>query len=423
MAQEDGDLKESMLTKTLHRFRVLPDSTRAMVYLYWIYEFSQIIVGLFINIFVFELTQSLFSLALYNLVFFFFVALGFSGWGYMVAQRQISLRYNYLRAFTIYTVSFLLLLFFPRDFSHLLLFAAFNGLGLGMFWVGVHSYEMLTTTDKNRDFYSSMVSLGTQIFSILSPLIATASFYLSEYVFHLESFEILFWLLPFVYLCSFPFLFKLPEYTPKRIPHREWKRLFFAPNLRPIRAYILAGGLPWGFRSTLIPALSLLSLKTVLNIGVLQTVVGGVSILTLLFLSHKRHEGNRVTILFYAVLLLSLSFGLLFFWDRSPAFFIVFSLVLTVVSPIYRVSEHVIDLQTMDRLTGDHSFYPGLVYRDILIWVGRTLAIGFLCVLLLFTSEEKTLLIGVGAIIASYWLVYFRAKRFQTRPVSLNASR
>lgn len=402
-----------MFLKTLHRFRDLPDSTRAMVFLYWVYEFSQIIVGLFLNVFVFMATDSLMSLVIYNVIFFFFVALGFSGWGYVVAQRQISLRYNYLRAFTIYILSFLSLLFLPHDFSYLLLFAAFNGLGLGMFWVGVHSYEMLTTSNQNRDFYSSMVSLGTQIFSILSPLVATLSFYLSEQVFHLETFEILFWILPFVYLCSFPFLFKLPEYTPKKIPHSEWSRLLFAPKLKPIRDYILAGGLPWGFRSTLVPALSLLSLKTVLNIGVLQTVVGGVSILTLLFLSHKRHEGNRVKILFYAVLALSVSFALLFFWEFSPIFFIIFSLLLTVVSPVYRVSEHVLDLQAMEKLTGDHSFYPGLVYRDVLIWVGRTLAVGFLCVLVVFTTEERTLQIGVGAIIVSYWLVYIRARRLQ----------
>ncbi|MFA4814715.1 MAG: MFS transporter [Candidatus Gracilibacteria bacterium] len=402
-----------MFQKTLLRFRELPDSTRAMVFLYWVYEFSQVIVGLFLNVFVFMATQSLLSLLIYNLVFFFFVAIGFSGWGYMVAQRQISLRYNYLRAFTIYILSFLSLLFLPHDFSYLLLFAAFNGLGLGMFWVGVHSYEMITTNNQNRDFYASMVSLGTQIFSILSPLVATLSFYLSEQVFHLETFEILFWILPFIYLCSFPFLFKLPEYTPKRIPHSEWGRLLFAPKLRPIRAYILAGALPWGFRSTLYPALSLLSLKTVLNIGILQTVVGGVSIMTLIFLSHKRHEGNRVKILLYSVLLLSLSSGLLFFWEISPVFFIVFSLLLTMASPIYRVSEHVLDLEAMEKLTGDHSFYPGLIYRDVLIWAGRTLAIVFLCILLVFVSEKQALLIGLGAIIASYWLVYRKAKRLQ----------
>ncbi len=400
-----------MFTKTLHRFRALPDDARAMVFLYWVYEFSQMIVGLFLNVFVYETTGSLLCLLIYNLVFFCLVAVGFSGWGYVVAQRQISLKYNYLRAFTIYILSFLSLIFLPRDFGYLLLFAAFNGLGLGMFWVGVHSYEMLTTTEENRDFYSSMVSLGTQIFSTVSPLVATLSFYLSEQVFHLETFEILFWILPFVYLCSLPFLFKLPDYTPKRIPHSEWKRLIFDPKLKKVRRYILSGGLPWGFRSALYPAISLLSLKTVINIGLLQTLMGGVSVLALVLLSHRRHEGNRVQILLYAVLGMMAAFSLLFFWELSPWFFGLFSLSLTLLSPIYRVSEHVLDLKAMEQLSGEHSFYPGLVYRDALIWVGRSLALGFLTLLLLFTTETQTLQIGIAAIIASYYWMYWNAKQ------------
>ncbi|MEK9159987.1 MAG: MFS transporter [Patescibacteria group bacterium] len=400
-----------MFTKTLRRFRALPDSARAMVFLYWVYEFSQMIVGLFLNVFVYETTGSLLCLVIYNLVFFFFVALGFSGWGYVVAQKQISLKYNYLRAFTIYILSFLSLIFLPRDFGYLLLFAAFNGLGLGMFWVGVHSYEMLTTTEENRDFYSSMVSLGTQIFSTVSPLVATLSFYLSEQIFHLETFEILFWILPFVYLCSLPFLFKLPDYTPKPIPHSEWKRLVFDPKLKKVRRYILAGGMPWGFRSTLYPALSLLSLKTVINIGLLQTLMGALSILALVVLSHRRHEGNRVRILLYSVLGIMAAFALLFFWELSPWFYILFSLGLTLLSPIYRVSEHVLDLKAMEQLTGQHSFYPGLLYRDALIWVGRSISLGLLGLLLLFTTEAQTLQIGLVAIILSYFGVYWNARR------------
>jgi YQGE family putative transporter len=372
-----------------------------------------VIVGLFLNVFVFEVTQSLMSLVIYNLVFFFFVALGFSGWGYAAAQLQVSMKYNYLRAFTIYILSFLTLIFLPHDFAYLLIFATFNGLGLGMFWVGVHTYEMLTTSNENRDFYSSMVSLGTQIFAVLSPLVATLSFYLSEHVFHLETFEILFWILPFVYLLSFPFLFKLPEYTPKKIPHSEWKRLIFDKNLRSVRRYITVGGLPWGFRSVLVPALSLLSLQSVLKIGLLQTSVGVISILTLLVLSHKRHEGNRVEILFYASMGMALAFGLLFFWESSPWFFVLFSLLLTILHPVYRVSEHVLDLTAMERLTGEHSFYPGLVYRDALIWVGRSLAIGLLAILLLFTDETTTLELGIAAVMASYCLMYYRAKNLQ----------
>lgn len=400
-----------MFLKTLHRFRALPETTRAMVFLYWVYEFSQTIVGLFLNVFVFLETRSLLSLILYNFVFAFFIMLGFSGWGALMARWQISLKYNYLRAFTLYIFSFFCLIFLPREFAYFLLFAALNGLGLGMFWVGVHGYEMLTTNNKNRDFYSSMVTLGSQIISILSPLVATVSFTLSEKVFHLETFEILLWILPFIYLSSLPFLFKLPHYTPPRIPKQEWKRLFFDKKLRPMREYIVAGGLPWGFHSTLYAALSILSLKTVINLGLFQTAAGLFSVLLILFLSHKRHEGNRVKILFHAVLGLMLSAGVLLFWQVSPLVFIGVSLAMIVLKPIYRVSEHVIDLQVMEKLTGEHSFYPGIVYRDIIIWIGRALAISLLLLFSLLTSEVHTLQLGLLALMLSYAMMYLRARK------------
>ena len=75
MAQEN----RLMILKTLHRFKTLPLTARAMVYLFWIYEFSQIIVNLFLNLFVFMETNSLMGLVIYNLTFFLAIFLFFDG--------------------------------------------------------------------------------------------------------------------------------------------------------------------------------------------------------------------------------------------------------------------------------------------------------------------------------------------------------
>jgi len=402
-----------MFQKTLHRFRELPDSTRAMIVLFWVYDFSQSIVGLFLNVFVFLETKSLFDLIIYNLVFFLFVGLGFSGWAYLLSRTQASLKYNYLRAFLIYILSFSVLIFLPHTFAYLLLFGALNGLGLGMFWVGVHGYEMLTTSNENRDFYSSMVSLGAQFFAILSPFIATLSFYLSSTIFHLETFQLLFWILPLVYLCSLPVIFKLPAYTPPKIPTVEWIRLFFSPALSTIRRYIFWGSLMAGLNSVLLPAIAILSLKTVLNLGIFQTLAGVFSILTILVLSHKRHEGNRVSILFYAIFSLILSLTLLLFWQESPVVYMLFSLLLILIQPIYRVSEHVLDLHSMDLLSGEQGFYPGMVYRDIVIWLGRTLALLVILGLSAFLSEARALQAGILLSMLTYGAIFYSAKRMK----------
>ena len=79
-----------MFSKTLNRFRALPAAPKAMVYLFWVYEFSQLIVNLFLNVFVFLQTQSLMGLVIYNVVFFLAIFVGFDLWGLVMAQLQIS---------------------------------------------------------------------------------------------------------------------------------------------------------------------------------------------------------------------------------------------------------------------------------------------------------------------------------------------
>ena len=53
-----------------------------------------------------------------------------------------------------------------------------------------------------------MVSAGSSLVKFFTPQ-ATFSFYLSEEVF-METFELLFWILPFVYLLCLPFVFACP---------------------------------------------------------------------------------------------------------------------------------------------------------------------------------------------------------------------
>ena len=94
-----------MFTKTLKRFRSLPKETQAMVYLYWIYEFAELIVQIFMAAFVFLNTGSIPALMAYAAVYFTGIAVGFSGWGYLVSRWKVSMRLKYLRYFFIYTLS------------------------------------------------------------------------------------------------------------------------------------------------------------------------------------------------------------------------------------------------------------------------------------------------------------------------------
>ena len=369
-----------MYEKTISRFKKLPEVTKSMIFIFWVYEFVQTIVHVFLNIYVFLETGDLMSLVIYNFVFITGIAIGFWVWGIIVAQKQLSMRFNYLKSFVIYFLSFMLLLFATKSFSVLLGFALLNGLALGIFWLGVHTFEMLFVTDKDRDFYSSMVSAGGQIFKVLSPAISVLLFWVSKDVLGKDPFFLLFIVLPFVYLLAIPFLFKLPDFTPPKILKSDWKYLRENKKLKNVRSYVFWTGFDWSIFSIILPIIAIGVLGNVINVGIFETLVGFLAFISIVVLSHTRHAGNRITILKRS------SYGMLFgviclsLYHQSIYFYIAYSLIFIFLMPIFRVSHHVLDLKSIDLFKGtrDH-FYPGLLYRDFILYVCRvfvTVSIG-----------------------------------------------
>lgn len=390
-----------MLKLTLEKFKSLSKETKSMVALYWVYDFAQVLINTFLGIFIFLQTDSIVQLAIYNIFYFFGIALGFSIWGAVLAYFKMSMRLNYLRAFVTFIISFLILIFFPHTNFFLHLFGLINGMGLGMFWVGVHSYEMIFTDDSNRDFYSSMTSAGSQAIAIISPLIATITFFIAEQILHVETFKIFFAVIPCIYLLAVPFIFSLPDYYPEKIPLKEWKRLFCDKKIKKARRYYFTQGIGWGVYAPTIAIVAISSMETVIKVGLLQTIVGLTSILTIIFLSHKRHEGNRVNIMLYAVIAESFCFLLLLFWEVSPIIYIIFSLAVVIIYPIYRVSEHVIDLKSVEMIKEkEHtSFYGGMLYRDLVLTFSRMFGVAI--VLALATAIDTMIVIKIAIIIAA----------------------
>lgn len=387
---------------------------RHMVFLYWIYEFSMIIVSSFLAAFVFLQTDSILQLTIYQVVYFTGVFLGFCVWGYLVAQLQMSMRLNYLKAFALFFVSFLVLIIFPSTLTVLLIFAFLNGTALGMFWLGVHAYELILTKNAERDFYSSMLMAGSQTLKVLSPLVATASFVIAEQYLQIETFRLLFWIIPCAYLISIPSLFKLPPYTPEKIKKGEMRRLFKDKKIRKHRVYYFIQSLDWANWSVLYSVIALGALGNVINMGIFETVMGVIAVAAILLLANFRHEGNRIKIMLFATLGSAVAYGLLFFWQVSPYFFMVYALALIILRPIFRVSEHTIDLQSIEALReAEHaSFYGGLIYRDIVIYSGRMFALAVLATSFLLTKNTSfTIATGLALAIFIAVSVWFAARR------------
>ena len=105
-----------------------------------------------------------------------------------------------------------------------------------------------------------------------------------------------------------------------------------------------------------------------------------ISAIVLVFITRFRNEDNRLSFLALTTLLLSL-FAILPAMSFTLVAFVIFTLGSVIVKPLYRVSAHVIDLETMETLAHTESdFYPTMILRDLSLWLWRMIG----CILLLF---------------------------------------
>jgi MFS family permease len=378
------------MLKAYRKFRLLSREKKDMIMLFWIYELVGTTAGIFMGSFVFLKTGSLLILTIYILIQIIATGLAFSGYGYLMARFGYSMKWNYLRSFFVYFISFVFLALTPHTTVFFLIFSFLNGLGLGLFWLGNHSYEMLYTKNENgdRDFYSSMLQGGTQVINILAPLIGTLVIFLSEKVFDIGTFSILFWVLPMLYLVSLPFLFSLPHFIPNKITKLDIKSFFKNKVSKKIKLYYILQG-EEEIRVVAISFFAIIALKTFINIGILQTLVAVISFFITVLLANIRCEGNRLKLMSFAIVGFSIATIFLGFSNISVYFYITYSLLMILFKPMYKISQHTIDLRSMDFLAKDRSsFYPGILYREVFLSIGRFLFLLFLILISLLIKND-----------------------------------
>ncbi len=195
-----------MFNLTKQKFNKFPESNRSMVYLMWIYGFWNLISTLFISIYVFKLETNISHVINYNILFFATVFLGFSWIGYLFSIAKINIRNMYYVWYILFIISFVFLFFLKGNIFWTYIFWLIYWLWFWAFRCAVHANELVNIKDKDRDFFSSMISAWGNILQIVTPLIVTAIFLIANYL-NINGYHILFIIIPITYLISFLFYF------------------------------------------------------------------------------------------------------------------------------------------------------------------------------------------------------------------------
>ncbi len=365
-----------------------------MVFLFWIYVFVASLTSIFVQLYMYDTFGSIAMNVIALMVNYTGLLMGFCGLGYLFAKYQMDLKSGYVAAFFLMALPFL---FLYGDVTRLDVFGFMftGGVGSGLYWLTIHTFELTETKDKEREFYSSMLSVGSQLIGVGAPIIGTMLLLLSASIWEGQSYTLLFAVAPLVYLLGLLFFAEINSYRPKPIRKKDIMHFLNEKRNRSSQLYMLGGSfmLTWG--SAVIPVASLLLLENVQSVGIFNSLFGVVSALTLIFAANFRHDGNRFA--FLAITALGMSF---FFVFPAVSFtllaFSLHTLGMTILGPLYRVSGHVIDLETMERLAHEESdFYPTMIMRDVSLFVWRIVScVALLALIAAMESEVASVRAG-----------------------------
>ena len=145
---------------------------RSLVYLFWIYSFVSRAVTAFTQIYIYQVFSSVELNIVAGIAMFTGCMIGFCVYGAIAAQRRLNAKHGFPLSFIITGLG---LIFLPlaRDVTEACAAATVRGIGFGLFWLTIHTYELMETRDHERDGYSTFASTGDQIVTVASPAFAT----------------------------------------------------------------------------------------------------------------------------------------------------------------------------------------------------------------------------------------------------------
>ncbi|MDE2079006.1 MAG: hypothetical protein KGI73_01320 [Patescibacteria group bacterium] len=399
------------LKAPLKNFRALRPPVRALVLIYWIYAFAGGMVGVFAQLFLYQRFTSVTLNVSATMALYTGIMVGFCFIGVMAGAWRMDIKHSFLASFIV-TAAAILYFLSVTTTSEAFLAMFLWGVGQGLFWLAVNTFELSETRDSERDLYSSLLKAGNQVLSLLGPASATLLIWLSGSFFHTGTYTLLFTVAPLVYLLGFFYFAKLRDYRPPRLVRADIAHYFTDRTNQAAQLYTLGSGFQ-DVLSTVVPSLViLLILGTALKVGLYDTFFAVFSTIVLLALAGYRTPENRLA--FYGWTTAGVAAAAAWLgYAFSFVGLVVYTIVNGVLAPVMGVSSHVISLASMEIGRKETDFYATMILRDFFLFVWRIAGgMVFLGLMSVFSAEQAALASGLYLIAAAYLVKFGGAALF-----------
>ncbi len=401
-----------MFSSIFRQFIALRPPVRALIFLFWIYDFTGGMVGVFTQIFLYQKFTSLELNILATIVLFTGIMVGFVIPGMFATFWRINIKRGFAWSFLFLGLSILYLLSITNTW-HAYLAMFFWGFGQGVFWLTVNTFELSETRDAERDFYASALNAGTQVLGLAGPAAATVLIWLSASVLHIGTYTLLFTVAPAIYLLGFLCFSNIADYRPPRIRWADVVYYFTDRKNQAAQLYTFGTGVRQTLSVIVLPLVTLAILGTALRVGIYSTLFAILSALCVLAVARYRTPQNRILI--YAITVVGIAAATVWLgFAFTFAALVIYAVVDAALSPVMGVTMHVVDLSAMEVGRSDTDFYATMILRDFFLWLWRSIG-GLMLLVLVFVMgglAGRSLSFGLYALAGAYFITYFGAYLF-----------
>ena len=382
----------------------------AIIKIVFFYNFSSVILNTFFGAIIYKINNSLMDLLIYSLIMICFSDLSFILFGALISIFKWSMKRNYYFSIIVNTFSYIWLVFNNSSLFDFYIFGILHGISTGTYWLSLHTYELTHTKDKDRDFYASVLSLGMQVLKLVIPFLSTIIFYISVKIFNNE-YLLLLYIIPLIYIFSLYPLKDIQEFKAQKLSISKFKKELFSYENKIITIYTFFDSFKFGNLIVLNSYITIIALNSLLNIGIANTFFSIITLLLTGIISNFRNSDNRILIMFIGVLGVIIAY-LPLYYEINFYTYIWWSLILIVFNPLYEITSRVVNLNSMEKMKVEDSFYTSMIYRTCILWFGRVVSLIFYIYLYSIINDEKLIIsIMITMFLVSYFMEYIMAKK------------
>ena len=404
-----------MLIKSFFtKLTTLDKYSKSILYIKFIFIIWTIISLTFVNLYVYKIfNNSIEYLIYYNIFLYTWMFLGFSIFWYIFLTFNFNVKNLFYVSFISLFTSFLFLLFVENDILRILLFIIFNSTWTWVYYSASHAYEIKNIKAKNRDFFSSLISIWFKFLYIFIPIFISLVFYLDSLFKFDNAYTILFILLPIVYLFSIFFIKNLKPYflastninTNTNISNKnilDFKRFFNKKNANII-FYFLTDSITFTIPNILIIIALINVLESEVSLWIYQSIFSLLSIILIALMSTVRNNRNRIKIMLISWIIIFMNFVILGF-NLNLYGLILYYIIDSVIAPFYKISIHVYDLKFIKKIKSNN-ILSTMIFRELILWIWRVLAFIIILVIIKYNPNNLENILQYSFIVLAFFYI------------------